>query len=414
MKTAIVVGSGPNGLSGAIILARAGYLVTIIEAMDQPGGGLKSFKNEDFGTVHDHCSAVHPLARLSPFFRSLGLENKVKFVTPQSAFAHPLGSDDSAWSENLSGRTSLLKEVPQIARAKIASFGGIASHAMIPPSQPVALATGILLGGAALTTGWPIPIGGSQGIADFLVHTFKNLGGSLQCGVHVHPKNVLEDFPEIEAADIVLWDTDVALAHEAASGRPSKTRRYGLGAAKADFVTNSPIPWRDSRLSNAGTIHLGGEWGRISSSEKAATRGKQPERPFTLVSQPTLFDPTRAPSGVHTVWAYSHVPAGSTEDPRKIITREIERWAPGFADTVLDARWKTAADLELHNPNYIGGDITAGATQGFQLLTSGTRLNPWELPRAGWYLCSGSTPPGPGVHGMSGVIAAKLAIFRDK
>jgi phytoene dehydrogenase-like protein len=409
MNTAVVVGSGPNGLSGAIVLARAGYAVTVLEASDRPGGGLKSFTHESYGTVHDHCSAVHPLARLSPFFRSLGLEDAVEFVTPSRAFAHPLGSDDVNWPGPTPPGTGL-ERLRRAAVAGAAAFGGVASHAMIPPSRPVAVATGALLGGAALTTGWPIPIGGSQRIADFLVHTLESLGGTVRCGARVRPATAPEDFPEIAAADIVLWDTDVRVAQEAASGVPAAPRRYGLGAAKADFVTSAPIPWRDARVAQAGTVHLGGPWSRIAASEKAAARGEHPERPVTLVSQPTRFDPTRAPLGLHTVWAYAHVPAHSTEDPRQIITREIERWAPGFADTVLDARCRTAEDIELHNANFVGGDIASGATQGLQLLTSGTGLNPWALPRPGWFLCSGATPPGPGVHGMSGVIAAQLAL----
>lgn len=412
MKTALVIGSGPNGLSGAIVLAKAGYSVTVLEAAESPGGGLKSFKNEVFGTVHDYCSAVHPLARISPFFQSLGLERSVKFVTPPRSFAHPLGSYNAKWTNQNSQKFGLSR-LRRAAISKTASFGGVAAHAMIPPHSPVALATGILLGGASLTVGWPIPIGGSQRIADFLIHRFKGLGGTLRCGVQVRAESIFEDFPEIATADIVLWDTDVNLAYEAASGHPSVSRRYGIGVAKADFVTCSPIPWRDSRLVNAGTIHLGGTWSQISVAEKTAARGERPEHPFTLVSQPTLFDRTRAPEGIHTVWAYSHVPAGSTEDAGKIVTQEIERWAPGFKDTILDVRHRTAAALESHNANYIGGDITSGATQGFQLMTSGVGINPWALPRPGWFLCSGATPPGPGVHGMSGVIAARLAIRKD-
>lgn len=419
--TAVVVGSGPNGLAAAITLADAGLRVRVLEAADSPGGGLRSFRNERFGTLHDHCSAVHPLARISPFFRRFGLEREVRFVTPPRAWAQAMEAD--------SGGASALPSAAGPVSRSAASFAGVAAHAMLPPASPLALGTGALLGGAGLLSGWPIPVGGSQAIADALVRRAESLGVLIECGRRVDPA----DLPaELEAADLVFWDTDPAAAHRAVSpGGPSSSRRYGPGAAKADFVTSASIPWRDPRLRRAGTVHLGGAWGEVARAEREVNAGRLPAHPFSLVSQPSLFDPTRAPEGLHTVWAYAHVPHGSRADPAEIITREIERFAPGFAATVLDVTTTTAAGFPAFNPNCVGGDIASGATRGWQLLTSGTLARgpvsgrgpvpgkrfqrgllaaPWALPREGWFLCSGATPPGPGVHGMSGHIAARLAL----
>lgn len=260
---------------------------------------------------------------------------------------------------------------------------------------------------------------------------------SIECNRYVDPT----DLPiEITSADIVLWDTDPELAYHASSPnsfskRPG--RRYGPGAGKADFVTDSPIPWLDHRFEKAGTIHLSGSWQEISKVEKSVNAGKIPDRPFVLVSQPSLFDSSRAPNGLHTVWAYAHVPNGMKDSPTSIIKKEIERFAPGFSKAILDVKSISANEYSHYNPNYVGGDITGGATRGSQLFTSGNfkgndqstaliaresffsdmhnfpkRLikEPWNLPKEGWYLCSGATPPGPGVHGMSGYIAAKLAL----
>ncbi|MEX3510323.1 NAD(P)/FAD-dependent oxidoreductase [Kocuria carniphila] len=414
---AVVVGSGPNGLASAITLARGGARVRVLEATTTPGGGMRSFLNERFGTVHDHCSAVHPLARLSPFFRRIGLQRSVEFVTPPRPFAQAMERGSGPL-----GRT-------------VATFAGIATHAMLPPGAPLALGTGLLLGGAGLVAGWPIPIGGTQRITDFLVEHLEELGGEIECNRPVSPHDLPE---EIETADLVLWDTDAELAHSAAGGVDRRSgqigeavtrrgpRRYGPGAAKADFVTNAPIPWSDARLSEAATVHVGGTWRQMASAERSVGHGVLAEHPVMLVSQPSVFDPTRAPRGLHTVWAYAHVPADSSVDPADLITREIERYAPGFSKTVLDARTSTAASMAEYNMNYVGGDIASGATRGLQLVTSGHagvrpgsglrgRLEgvataPWTLPRRGWYLCSGTTPPGPGVHGMSGAIAASLAL----
>ncbi|MDR6892032.1 hypothetical protein [Falsarthrobacter nasiphocae] len=334
---------------------------------------------------------------------------------------------------------------------------------MLPPHTPLALGTAALLGGTGLLAGWPIPRGGSQAIVDFLVRTLESLGGTIECNRRVDPGALP---PEILSADLVLWDTDATTAHLAARpDTPAPPRRYGPGAAKADFVTNAPIPWSDPAMRQAGTVHLGGTWSDVSAAERAINSGRPAEHPVVLVSQPSLFDSSRAPAGLHTVWAYAHVPFGSRENPAEIITREIERFAPGFSATVLDVRTTTAEQLSEYNLNYVGGDIATGATRGLQMLTGGslrkaragestgaaslgpaggpgldrglrkswrsvlsssTRLrlpvhsllswparfaaSPWTLPRPGWYLCSAATPPGPGVHGMAGYIAARLAL----
>lgn len=384
-RQAVVVGSGPNGLAAAITLAEAGVRVLVLEAEATPGGGLRSFRNEAFGTVHDHCSAVHPLARISPFFRRLGIEREVRFITPPAPFRQ--GMDPGAGP----------------LRRAAGTFAGIAAHAMLPPGSPVALATGAALGGVGLALGWPIPEGGSQRIADALVRRLESLGGRIECGRRVAPEALP---PEILEADLVLWDTDADLALTAAAGRPPRRpRQYGPGAAKADYVTSAPIPWTDPRMARAGTVHLGDGWAEVSRAEKAVNAGRAAKHPVVLVSQPSLFDPTRAPAGLHTVWAYAHVPAGSDADPAAMITAEISRWAPGFEETILDVRTVSARGMAAGNGNYVGGDIASGATRGLQLLTTRHRL-----PRPGWFLCSGAAFPGPGVHGLSGVIAAKTAL----
>lgn len=394
MANAVVVGSGPNGLVAAIILARSNFKVTIYEKSSHVGGGMRSYINEEFLTIHDHCSAVHPMALLSPVFRGLGVHKNVEFLQPPVPFVHP----------GLNTRPGF-RPLNNLSRS-ISTFSGVCVHSMRPPFRPISLGVGVALNGLSKTVGWPIVKGGTGEIARYLTNLFIDQSGEIVLNTNVTAENIPR---EIEDADIVIWDTSAEVAHKAA-GNINKKIKYGIGCAKVDFVTNAKIPWRDAGVEYAGTVHLGGNWKEIRHSEMMAASGVVSENPVTLVSQPSLFDPSRAPSGLHTVWAYSHVPSASVGDPVAIVSEQIEKYAPGFGNTICAAEGTDTYMLECHNPNLVRGDILSGSTQGVQLLTSGRRLNPWGLPRRGWYLCSQTTAPGPGVHGINGYIATKLAI----
>ncbi len=466
-KDAIVIGSGPNGLGAAITLAGAGRSVTVFEAQDTVGGGARSEKLTLPGFVHDVCSAVHPLAVSSPLFRSLPLERHgLAWVHPQLPLAHPLdggtaailhrsldataatlGPDEAAyrrlmsplvrdWDRLAPQLLGPLLRVPRhpLAMARFglraarsarglaertfrdeparALFAGLAAHSMLPLEQPLTASIGLFLGAAGHAVGWPFARGGSQAIADALADHLRSLGGEIVTGRSV---DSLDDLPP---ADVFMLDVTPRQATRIAGSRlPDRyvrrldRYRYGPGAFKVDFALDAPIPWTAEACGRAGTVHVGGTLAEIAGAERAVAEGGHPDQPFVLVAQQSLFDPTRAPEGKHTAWAYCHVPNGSTVDMTDRIEAQIERFAPGFRERVLARRVTSPAGFEQHNANYVGGDIAGGAHDGLQLLFGpALRPVPYSTPARGVYICSSSTPPGAGVHGMCGYFAARAAL----
>ena len=469
-KDAIVIGSGPNGLGAAITLAGAGRSVTVFEAQDTVGGGARSEELTLPGFVHDVCSAVHPLAISSPLFRSLPLERHgLAWVHPQLPLAHPLdggtaailhrsldataaalGPDEAAyrrlmsplvrdWDKLVPQLLGPLLRVPRhpLAMARFglraarsarglaertfrdeparALFAGLAAHSMLPLEQPLTASIGLFLGAAGHAVGWPFARGGSQAIADALADHLRSLGGEIVTGRSV---DSLDDLPP---ADVFMLDVTPRQATRIAGSRlPDRyvrrlaRYRYGPGAFKVDFALDAPIPWTAEACGRAGTVHVGGTLAEIAGAERAVAEGGHPDQPFVLVAQQSLFDPTRAPEGKHTAWAYCHVPNGSTVDMTDRIEAQIERFAPGFRERVLARRVTSPAGFEQHNANYVGGDIAGGAHDGLQLLFGpALRPVPYSTPARGVYICSSSTPPGAGVHGMCGYFAARAALRGD-
>jgi phytoene dehydrogenase-like protein len=466
---AVVVGSGPNGLAAAVTLARAGLSVELYERHDTVGGGLRTVPLFDSDVVHDLCAAVHPMAGASRFFREFDLAARgVELLRPAVPYAHPLpggdaalaradladtcaglGADGDRWRafmgplvEHSRGVVDLVmsgqRSVPAdpaaallLARRVLAHglgrgpfatgraralFAGVAAHVVGPlPSLPGA-AVAALLGHLAHTpTGWPLPRGGSATIADALAADLVAHGGVIRTGHGV------EDLRDLPRARSVLLDVapkgllGLARGRFPASYRRALTRyRYAPGAAKADFLVSEPIPWAAPEVGAAGTVHLGGTAARIAAAETATARGRRVAEPFVLLVDPAVADPGRARPGRRPVWAYAHVPNGDTRDPVDLVRRRIEAFAPGFSDTVVAARGVSAAAMEEYNPNYVGGDISAGAMSLHQaVLRPAPRWDPYRTPLPGVYLCSAATPPGPGVHGMSGYLAALSALRRD-
>jgi phytoene dehydrogenase-like protein len=464
---AIVVGSGPNGLSAAIELARAGRSVLVREAAGHVGGGATSAELTLPGFVHDVCSAVHPLAVGSPYFRSLPLDRHgLEWIHPEAPLAHPLddgsavllerpleatarglGSDGDAYATLVgpfvrawpgleptilgpplrvpphpvaAARFALAAVQParRLARRRFAEaraqglFAGLAAHSIRPLDALATAGFGLVLAVAAHAFGWPIPRGGSQRIADALASYLRSLEGEIATGAPV------ESLAELRGARLVLCDlTPRQLLRLGGDRLPPRFRRtlaryrYGPGAFKLDWALNGPIPWRADGCARAGTVHVGGRLEEIAEAEAAPWRGRHAERPFLLVAQPSVFDPTRAPTGKHTAWAYCHVPNGSQEDMTERVERQLERFAPGFRDLVLARSVRRAAELEGHNPNLVGGDIAGGANTLSQLVARpALRRVPYATPVPGLYLCSASTPPGGGVHGMCGYHAARAAL----
>jgi phytoene dehydrogenase-like protein len=462
---AAVVGSGPNGLAAAITLAQAGRKVVVFEGHDTPGGGMRSAELTLPGFVHDVCSAIHPLGVGSPFFRSLRLADYgLEWVYPPAAIAHPLddakavliersvaataaglGRDGPAyrrlfeaqaahWQALMAGVLGPLRVprhpwalarfgapalMPAASLARLlfrddrarAVFAGMAAHAIMPLEWPLTSAFGQVLGILAHGVGWPMARGGSQRIADALVAYLKALGGEVVLGRPV------TDVRELPDARLTLLDVAPrGLLRIAGACLPEGYRRklagyrYGPGVFKVDYALDGPIPWRAAECLRAGTVHLGGTLDEIAASERAVWRGEHPEHPFALLVQQSLFDPTRAPAGKHTAWAYCHVPNGSTVDMTGRLEAQIERFAPGFRNRILARSTRTAADLEQYNPNYVGGDINTGVQDWRQLFTRPVAsLNPYATPVRGLYICSSATPPGGGVHGMCGYYAARAA-----
>ena len=470
VRDAIVVGSGPNGLAAAIALARAGRTVRVIEAEGTPGGGARSAELTLPGFVHDICSAIHPLGVGSPFFRRLPLAaHGLTWIHPPAPLAHPFDDGTAAMLERSIEATTatfdrsadaaayrrlmapvvadadkLLDEIlgplklprhplalarfgalailPARVLARLlfrgeparALFAGLAAHAIQPLDRPVTAAFGLVLGMLGHAVGWPLPRGGSQSIADALASCLRSLGGEVVTGRRVHSLN---DLPPARA---ILFDvTPRQLLRIAGPAFPAGYRRklagyrYGPGVFKVDWALDGPIPWQAPACARAATVHLGGTLEEIADGEAAIGRGEHPERPFVLLAQQSLFDPSRAPAGQHTAWAYCHVPNGSRVDMAARIEAQIERFAPGFRDRVLARSVMPPALLEQRNANYVGGDINGGVQDLRQLFSRPTlRLVPYSTPAKRIYICSSSTPPGGGVHGMCGYAAARAALRR--
>ena len=464
---AVVVGSGPNGLAAAITLAQAGCSVLVLEANATIGGGARSAELTLPGFVHDVCSAIHPLAAGSPFFKTLPLERfGLTWIQSEIPLAHPLDDGTAAclyrdvdetaeklgadarnyrrlmrplvrvWEklapEFLQPILHLPKHPLALARFGIpalfpatllaktafkdeparALFGGIAAHSFLPLESVVSSAFGFVLGIAGHAVGWPIPRGGSQTITNALANYLRELGGKIDIN---HRVESLDDLPKsrVVLLDVSAWQF-IRIAGEGLSKvyrRRLEKFRHAPGVFKIDYALSSPIPWKAAACKRAGTIHLGGTFGEIATAERDVSRGKTPGRPFTLVAQQSLFDDTRAPRGQHTLWAYCHVPFDCKVDMSERIESQIERFAPGFHHCIL-ARHKTSAvDVEKSNPNLAGGDINGGAVNLRQLIARPILSpTPYRTPLRGVYLCSASTPPGGGVHGMCGYHAARAAL----
>jgi phytoene dehydrogenase-like protein len=463
---AVVVGSGPNGLAAAIVLARAGVSVRVLEAADTIGGGARSAELTLPGFVHDVCSAIHPLGVASPFFRTLPLaEHGVEWIEPPAALAHPfddgtaalltrsaeaemstLGEDDARWRRLFAplarDAEPLLEDLlrplhvpahpialarfgaraapPATTLARMALrgekarglFAGLAAHSMLRLDRPPSAAFGLMLGLLGHAVGWPFARGGSQLVSDALASYLRALGGEIETGHKV------ESLAELGEPRVVLLDVTprgfLALAGDRLTGRYRRgleSYRYGPGVFKLDWALDGPIPWRAEECAQAATVHLGATLDEITASEAAPGRGEIAEHPYVLLAQQSLFDPTRAPAGQHTAWAYCHVPNGSTADMTERIEAQVERFAPGFRERVLARSALGPADVERYNANYVGGDINAGAATLSQLFTRPVaRISPYTTPLPGVYLCSASTPPGGGVHGMCGYHAAQAAL----
>lgn len=463
---AVVVGSGPNGLASAIHLASSGQRVLVVEAHARTGGGMRTEELTLPGFKHDVCSAVHPTALASAFFRQLPLDRfGLRWLEPQVQVGHPfddrpaalihrsvaqtargLGPDSKRYealfqplvdrSEHLfdgalrpvisvprhpvsMGRLGLLGSAPATHLARLwfrgerarGAFGGIAGHSMLRLDRPMSASFGLLLGVMAHAVGWPVAEGGSESIARALESYLRELGGEIVTGTSV------SSLRELPAARIYMLNTSPAAAARivgdampAGFARRLNRYRHGFGVCKVDYAIEGDIPWRDPALADAGTIHLGGTLEEMRASEREVATGRHPERPYVLLAQQSSVDPTRAPRGHNTVWAYCHVPNGSTVDHRRAIDQQIERFAPGFRERVLGARVTTAAQFEQYNPNYVGGDINGGAATLRQLVGRPVLGRPFATPVPGVYLCSAATPPGGGVHGMAGYLAAQRAL----
>jgi phytoene dehydrogenase-like protein len=465
---AVVIGAGPNGLSAAITLARAGHSVLVREAADEIGGGTRTMELTLPGFHHDVCSAVHPTGVVSPFFRSLPLEQHgLEWIHAPVLLAHPfddgtaaelhisvadtaasLGVDARAWRgvmqpyiadwDDLVDDILAPIRVPRhpllmarfglrglrSARAFVrrfrgdhaaALFGGCAAHCMLPLHRMATASFGMVLVVAGHIGGWPIARGGSRAIAHALAAHLRELGGEIETGAPVF------DIDELPAARATLLNlTPRQIVRIAGHRLPAGYRRqleryeYGVGTFKIDWALAAPVPWKAAACARAMTVHLGGRFREFEAAEAAPWRGAVADQPFTLFSQPTLFDATRAPAGRHTAWAYCHVPHGSTVDMTERIEAQVERFAPGFRDLILDRYVLDPATIEEHNANMVGGDINAGAQHFRQLLFRPVpRWDPYATPVRGLYICSASTPPGGAVHGMCGWHAARSALRRE-
>jgi phytoene dehydrogenase-like protein len=462
---AIVVGSGPNGLSAAITIQQAGLSVLLVEAKETIGGGMRSAELTLPHFVHDVCSAIHPLAVCSPFFKTLPLEKHgLEFIDPNIAAAHPfddgmaaalyksieqtakgLGEDERSYYKLIS---PVVKNWPGIMADVLAPlhfpkhpfdmarFGlkaltsakhlskafhskearglwaGMTAHSIQPLSNAATSATGLILMSAAHLRGWPLARGGSQTIANALASYFLSIGGTIEANFYV------DSLSRLPSAHVILFDVTPKQLLQIAGDKFSsiykgqlKRYRYGMGVFKIDWALDGPIPFTASECRQAGTVHLGNTFEEIAASEQQTSEGKHPEKPFVLLAQQSLFDPSRAPEGKQTAWAYCHVPNGSEVNMTVQIENQVERFAPGFRDRIISRHVMNTAQIEGYNPNYIGGDIVGGIMDLGQLFTRpGLRLSPYKTSAKDIYICSSSTPPGGGVHGMCGYHAAKRAL----
>jgi phytoene dehydrogenase-like protein len=466
---AVVVGAGPNGLSAAIVLAQAGLSVLVREAAPVIGGGTRTEELTQPGFLHDVCSAIHPMGVASPFFRSLPLaQHGLEWIHVPTLLAHPfddgsaitlertldetvasLGADGPAYRDLVRpfvdrwedlvhdalrpirmpsnpffmARFGLqaLRSVDGLVRSRFrndatrALFAAIAGHCMLPLDWKGTASFGLMLSVTGHAVGWPLVRGGSRAIAHALASHLRELGGTIETDA---PVRSLGDLPPARAT---LFDVTprqfLAIAGDALPGRyrsQLERYRYGPGAFKVDWALSEPVPWRSRRCADTPVLHLAGSYAEVLESERAAWDGVDHARPFVLFVQPTPFDGTRAPDGRHVGWAYCHVPHGSTTDMTDAIEAQVERFAPGFRDIILDRHVMTPAALEAHNANMVGGDINAGAQHLRQLFFRPVpRWNPYTTPVRGLYLCSASTPPGGAVHGMCGMHAARAALRRS-
>ena len=467
---AVVVGSGPNGLIGAVRLAEAGRRVLLLEAEDRVGGGLRTEELTLPGFRHDVCATALPLAMASPAFRAVDpTADGVEFCHPPIPAAHPLdgapaalvlrgigataagfGNDAAVWQATMgataragfglvdallapidsafapwrvpvgdAARYGVLGALPATVVAQLfrgpaarAAFGGMAAHAILDLGAPVTAGYGLLIGALAHSVGWPVVRGGTQNLADGLVARLRRLGGEVVTGCRVR------DLGELPPTPVTLLDltprqllTVAGNRLPAAYRRRLETFRYGAGVFKLDYALDGPVPWTDPAVAGAGTVHLGGTFAEVAAAERTVARGGHAERPFVLGVQASVADPTRAPAGHHTFWAYCHVPNGSTVDMTAAIEGQIERFAPGFRERVLARHTMSPAALEAHNANEVGGDINGGSGDWRQFVSRPVLArSPWRTPLPGVFLCSASTPPGGGVHGMGGWQAAGLAL----
>lgn len=466
MGDVAVVGAGPNGLAAAVVMARAGLKVHVYEAADTIGGGSRTSGLMEPGHFYDVCSAVHPMALASPFFRAFELSRRIELRVPEVQHGTPLdvggaalayqsldrtvqglGVDGPAYRrlmepllERVSGvvdfTSNQLLRIPRDPLAAV-SFGlatldqgtplwgrrfreeaapalltGVMSHAL--GSQPSLSSTGagLLLGVLAHAGGWPIPVGGSMSIAQAMADDVTAHGGTIHVGERV------DSLDQVRPAEAILLDVaPPTLARIGGAEVPDRYRRaleafrFGNAACKVDFILSGPVPWLDPGLAQAGTVHVGGSRLAMAESENLVAMGKYPPEPYVLVSQPSLVDPTRAPEGRHILWSYCHVPANSTVDMAEAVTARIEQYAPGFRDVVVASKTTTAAELAEYNENYVGGDFSAGTLDLRGLVQRPVVSTvPWRTPMPGVYLCSSSTPPGPGVTGMPGYHAARHAL----
>jgi phytoene dehydrogenase-like protein len=462
---AVIVGSGPNGLSAAITLQQQGLSVLVLEAMSTIGGGMRTAELTLPGFKHDVCSAIHPLAISSPFFKTLPLQHHgLEFIVPPLSVAHPfddgravslhidisqtartLGEDEDHYKKLADEITRLwplidkdvlaplsfpadpialsqfgLKAIQSATRLskkfstqKAKGFwAGLAAHSMLPLDYAATSAIGLVLLASAHANGWPIAKGGSQSIANALASYFVSIGGKIEVNKYV------KSLTEIPSAKAILFDIGPAQLLQIAGHKFStlyrsqlQKYRYGMGVFKIDWALDAPIPFRAKPCASAGTVHVGGSFEEIAASERAAWQGRHVEKPFVLLAQQSLFDSTRVPEGKQAAWGYCHVPGGSTKDMTALIENQIERFAPGFKDRILARHTFNCEQMEHYNPNYVGGDINGGSITLDQLFTRpALRLSPYRTSAKGLYLCSSSTPPGGGVHGMCGYHAARRAL----